>query len=209
MTPRYKPLAYGGAALLAAWLLALGGFAIAKRLTPTAERVRAYIASLHVGQLSHAERLKAFRRLGEKLNALSAEERRKLRLQREWAELFAVLTEDEKAAYLDATLPSGFKQVITAFEALPPDKRKRAIMDAVTRLREERDTLAADEAASGIDTNAPVLSEDLQKKVITTGLTTFYNQSSAEAKAELAPVLEEIQRNMEKGGLLRGRRRPL
>ncbi len=205
MTPRYKPLAYGGAALLAAWLLALGGFAIAQRLTPTAERVRAYIASLHVGQLSHAERLTAFRRLGEKLNALSAEERRKLRLQREWAELFAVLTEDEKAAYLDATLPSGFKQMITAFEALAPDKRRRAIMDAVTRLREDRETLAGD-ASSGIDTNTPVLSEDLQKKVITTGLTTFYNQSSAEAKAELAPVLEEIQRNMEKGGLLRGRR---
>ena len=204
---RWRPVFFCAVAVCAIWLVALAGYRIAKNAKMTAEKVRAYAESVDISRLSGAARAKAIRDLADKLNALSLEERRKARLERVSWVWFDRMTEEERAGFIDATMPTGFKQMLTSFEQLPEEKRRRSVDDALRRLREARDQLAAGQPGGnpGGTNSPPVLSDELQAKVRSIGLKTFYSQSSAQTKAELAPVLEELQRVMESGRPFRQR----
>ncbi len=204
---RWRPVLLSGLIILGLWAVALAGYSIAKHRQATVERVKAYIQSVDLSKLSGDDRARAIRKLADLLNALSLEERQKARLERlSWA-WFSEMTEDEKAGFIEATMPTGFKQMLTSFEQLPEDKRRKTVDDALRRLRESQSRLQAANAEDGQPgTNGPpVISDELQAKIRTIGLKTFYSQSSAQTKAELAPVLEELQRVMESGRPFRGR----
>ena len=186
------------------WLLAWAGYTIAKNSRMTADKLRARIERIDLNKLSGDKRAKALHDLADALNSLSPEERRRARHGRLWDDLFNQMTEQEKGDFIEATMPTGFKQMIDAFEKLPEDKRKKAIDDSIKRMREAR---AEGGDAGGGGTNKPALSPELQKRMAEIGLKTFYKESSAQMKAEVAPLLEEIQKSMESGRLFRGDRR--
>jgi hypothetical protein len=203
---RWRPVLVCGLAVVALWVTALVGYSIAKSRHMTVDRIRAYVQSVDLDKLSGAERAKAIRRLSEMLNALSMEERQKARLERlSWAWL-AKMTEEEKGTFIEATMPTGFKQMLTAFEQLPEDKRRKTVDDALRRVRQSQTRMQAADSEDGqAGTNMPPpISEELQAKIRTIGLKTFYGESSAQTKAELAPLLEEMQRVMESGRPFRG-----
>ena len=200
---RMRPVFLALAALVVIWVVAMVGYKIAQNATVTPEKVRAYIGAVDLSHLSAAERAAAIAKLAAMLNALSLEDRQSLRLDRTaW---FNKMTEDEKSAFLEATLPTGFKQMLNAFEDMPPDKRQRAVDQALKQMKEANEKMAANGQAPP-DRNG--LSPELQEKVTKIGLKSFYSQSSAQTKAELAPLLEEMQRAMESGRMLRGPRQP-
>jgi hypothetical protein len=204
MSQRWKPVCLSALAVVAIWLVALAGYAIAKNRKMTAEKVRAYATSVDLSKLAGDARADALRRLEDMINALSAEERRNARLDRLTWDWWNAMTEEERSEYIEATMPTGFKQMITAFEQLPDDKRKQTIDDAIRRMREEgRRPGFGPRPPSG--TNAPPVSQELQAKIQTIGLKTFYSQSSAQTKAEVAPLLEEMQRVMQSGRPFRNR----
>jgi len=184
------------------WGVAMTGYFLAQRARVTPEKVRAYIETVDLNKLSATDRAAALRKLADMLNRLSFEERQQLRLGRTINDWFAQMTEEEKGAFIEATLPTGFKQMIAAFEELPEEKRKRTVDQALKRMKEQQSR--GENGARG-DTNAPPLSPELEAKVRTIGLKSFYSESSAQTKAELAPLLEEMQRAMESGRVLRGR----
>jgi len=194
-------------AVLAIWMLAMAGFTLARNAQMTLEKVKAYVESVDLSKLSGDARAEALRKLADMLNALSLEERQRARLERLTWGWLAQMTEEEKASFIEATLPTGFKQMLSAFEQLPEDKRRRTIDDALKRLREaQAGAPGALSRTNAAGTNAPPpLSDELQAKIRTIGLRTFYTQSSAQTKAELAPVLEEMQRVMESGRPFHGR----
>ena len=199
MNPRYKPFRIAAIVLIAAWALAFAGTRIAAHLKITEEKVLASLRETHLDKLGADDRAKRLRELADKLNALAGDERRRARMDREWDRLWLEMAESEKEEFIERTMPTGVKQMLTAFEKLPEDKRRFAVTNAIARMRSE-------EAGGGPFDGRPEreqLSEELQQKMITTGLKTFYAESSAQTKAEVAPLLEEMQRMMESGRLFR------
>jgi hypothetical protein len=199
ISQRHRPVIYAVAAIVVIWLLAVAGYQLARHLKLTAEKVRAYEESVDLARLSGADRERALHKLEGMLNGLTLEERRQV-----WGEIlarwFAAMTEAEKGDFLEATMPTGFKQMIGAFEALPPDRRQKTIENTLKNLRESQAEMQAGippKTALNNSTNQPVLSQELQDKITTIGLKSYYTQSSPETRAELAPVLEEMQNVME------------
>jgi hypothetical protein len=207
LNPRWRLVVYSLLTVAGVWLIAVVGYSLLKNSRATVEKVKTYVSGTDLSRLSGEERARAIRRLEDMLNSLSMEERQRARLERLAWGWFNDMSEEEKTGFIEATMPTGFKQMITAFEQLPEDRRRRTINDALRRLREEQGRLPGpDGEMSPGDTNRPpVVSEELQAKIRTIGLQAFYSQSSAQTKAELAPVLEELQRAMESGRPFRGR----
>lgn len=201
LNPRFRPVVWCAVAILAVWGVTFAGYRLAKNRTITAEKIRAYVDSVDLSRLQGKDRAEALRKLEDMLNHLSMEERQKARLERLSWKWMAQMTEDEKSEFIETTMPTGFKQMLTAFEQLPEEKRKRAVDDAVRRMKEAQMKTGMTNGPANQGTN--VMSEELQAKVRTIGLKTFYSQSSAQTKAELAPVLEELQKVMENGRVLK------
>jgi hypothetical protein len=198
INPRQRFLAWAVLAIVGIWLLALAGHWFIEYRKMTADKVRAYMESVDFARLSAAARAQALKDLEDKLNALSYEERQRLRAAHLFNDWFNRMTDEEKAQFIEATMPTGFKQMIGAFEQLPDDKRRKMIDDALKNMRDPKNRPTVGGAA-----NQPSISPELEAKIRTIGLNSFYSQSSAQTKAELAPLLEELQRGMESGRMLR------
>jgi hypothetical protein len=195
----FRTLIFAGGLLLAVWAIALGIFYFSGRSKMTVDKVRHYVDSTDLSQLSAGQRDKAISDFANMVNSLSAEDRMKWRRDDDWKKWFASLTDDEKRKFIEKTLPTGFKQMLASFSQLPPDQRKKIIDDAVSNLKQA--------GAAGVDRSAgdygkngpPPLSPELEQQVRQIGLTEFYTDSSPETKAELAPLMEQIQLQLRNG----------
>ena len=189
---RQRPMFLAVVAIVLVWLLAWMGYTLAKKSKMTAERVYAYQNSLDWDHMSPEERRKALQALVDKLNALSPDERNRWHFDQEW---FRRLTDEEKGWFIDAFMPGEMKRALALFEQQPKEKQQKDIDEAMRDLREH----AANPHRSNNDTNGPLVSPELDKKIRTMGLNALYSQGSAQTKAEMAPLLLEIQRQMEHG----------
>ena len=198
--PRYKPLVTAAVVLVGAWLLAWLGMRLAAHSRMTPEKLIAALHETDLARLDAAARAKKLRELADQLNTMPRDDRRSARGDAEWDRVWQQMTDDEKSQLVERTMPSGVKQMLTAFEKLPEDKRRFAVTNAIARMRADRER--GGPPPDGASDREP-FSEELQKKMITTGLNTFYSESSAQTKAEVAPLLEEMQRMMQGGMLFR------
>ena len=205
MSPRRRLMIRMSLALGLAWTIALGGYVWARNLKVTPQRVSRFLQQTPFSKLTPDERLKVIRKLAEMLVQLSPDERRGLRMDAAYRRLFQEFTLEEKGLFLELTVPSGFNQMLTAFENMPVEKRRKAVSESIRRLQEARERSESGEVAPGKGgTNAPMdLPPELQEKMVTLGLKSFYENGSPDLKAEAAPLIEELQRNLENGRIFR------
>ena len=144
LSSRQRPIVFAVAAIAVIWLVAIAGYMIAKNAKVTADKVQTYVGSVDFSRLSAADRAKAIRKLADMLNALSLEERRRARLDRTTYRWFDEMTEQEKGEFIDATMPTGFKQMLASFEQMPEDRRRVVVDRALKQLKDAQDKMAAD-----------------------------------------------------------------
>jgi hypothetical protein len=199
---RFRSLFFAAATLVAVWVVALVIFHFSGKARVTVGKLQQYVDLTDLDKLSAAKRDKAVTDFADMVNSLSAEERMNWRRENGWKKWFEKMNGAERAKFIEMTLPTGFKQMLDAYGQLPEDQRRKFIDDAVNKLRQAGANGVSQTVGDYGQNGPPPLSPELEQKVREIGLKEFYTDSSPETKAELAPLLEQMEIQI-RGGRMR------
>jgi hypothetical protein len=157
-----------------------------RKARPTAQSLADYIARHPLAAQTEAARAKTIAHVSDMLNGISFEDRQTLQGHGVTRDFFKELTPDEQSAFLDATLPSGFKQMMDAFNKMDPDKRRKFVDHALEEAKKHEG-----------EAPPPGFDDKMAQKMISQGLRSFYSDASADVKLDLAPLIEQMQRNLQ------------
>jgi hypothetical protein len=174
--------------LLAVWAIAGGAIYFARGAKPTPEKVMRYLENNPLEGAATSDRGEVIEKVATQLNQLAYEERREVRMSRKLDGFFKTLTPEEQARFLDLTLPTGFKQMMEALNNMTPEKRKRFVKKALEDMQ-KRDGEEPQEGQPEMDANG--------QKIIDQGFRSFYGEASAETKMDVAPLIEQLQKNIQ------------
>jgi len=169
--------------LAAIWLVAGGAIFWARSVKVTPETVKAYLDTHSVESQSPADRAKVIDQVAEQMNSLTYDQRREVRMGKRLDGFFKSLTPEEQAGFLDKTLPTGFKQMMESLNRMEPAKRKQFVEHTLRDMREHEGE------DPKIDANA--------RKMMDQGFKSFYNDASTEVKMDVAPLIEQLQKNLQ------------
>ena len=177
-------------ALAVLWACALGGIHWLRASKPTVASVTDAFAHANLGAKSPADRDRTLHGIEDGLNDLTFDERQRLQRSGATRQFFLSLTPAEQSAFLDATLPTDFRQLMEAFNKMDPAKRKQFVTHAVEEMRKHE----------GEERPHNDLDEKVGQRVTDEGLKAFYSDADAGTKLDLAPLIEQMQRNLQMGG---------
>lgn len=177
-------------ALAAVWLLAFGAIRWLHASKPTVASITDYINRTHLAAQSPRDRARTLQLAADQLNELSLEDRQRLQRSGVTRQFFTTLTPDEQGRFLDATLPTDFKQLMEAFNKMEPAKRKEFVNHALDEMKKHEG-----------DAPPPSQGDDqLRDRVVDQGLKSFYKDANSDVKLDLAPLIEQMQHNLQGGG---------
>ena len=175
--------------LAGVWALATGVIHWLHASQPTAASITDYLARTNIEAQSGRDRARTIQRVEDQLNDVSYDERQRVQRSGVTHKFFRALTPAERIAFLDATLPAGFKQMMDAFNQMDPAKRKQFVERAVEEMKKHEG-----------EGPPPGADEQINQQFINQGLKSFYSDANADTKLDLAPIIEQMQRNIQGGG---------
>jgi basic membrane lipoprotein Med (substrate-binding protein (PBP1-ABC) superfamily) len=174
--------------LVVIWAVAGGVILWARATKPTPESVTNFLAKNPVKDQSGSQRGEVLEKVAKQLNQLTYEERREVRMSRKLDGFFRDLNADEQNRFFDLTLPTGFKQMMDALNKMTPEKRKLFVKRALDDMKKhEGEELPEDRRQ--LDANG--------QKIIDEGFRSFYSNATADVKMDVAPLIEQLQRNLQ------------
>ena len=172
--------------LVAIWLIAGSVIFFARSAKVTPESLAAYAEGHPLADKPAGERGKIIEKMAAQMNQLGYEERREFRMGRRLDGFFRDLKPDEQARFLDLTLPTGFKQMMEALNKMTPEKRQQFVDKALADMKKHEGDQPPD---AELDANA--------RKIIDQGFKSFYSEASADVKMDVAPLIEQLQKNLQ------------
>jgi len=184
-------------ALAIVWGLVAAVSAIASGNRVTPERIAADLARRPLASLTDAaDRERRIREVADRINRLDYEQRQAARnLEadngRPFRDFFEGLAPAERALFIELTIGPTFTHLMTAYNEMPAEERRRIAERTLANLNESG-TLS-DGDARAWEEQGPELFE----KVVGEGLRAYYEDASAETKLDFAPVLESLQKTLQ------------
>ena len=173
------------AVLAVIWIVAAAVIWASRAASPTPKKLKAYVESHPTAGLGEAQRVEILEKTAARLNRMGFEERRDLRESGVLDGFIDGLTPAERSKFLSLTLPEGFRQMISALNKMTPEKRQQLVQRALDDIRKNAPK------------SADKINEDEVKKIVAQGVSSFYEDASADVKLDFAPVFEELQKNLQ------------
>lgn len=187
-------------ALLLLWAAVWGISKFVGGLRPTPEKTIAFIEENDLSKIDDPDkRMEVLGELADMLNAMEGDEvqafQEKMFADSENPEegrrrLFENLTPEEQWYFMERRIGRAFDQMMQAFNDMDRDERKKVVEQTLKQMRREGGSdRGAIDRLEGQD-------REMVEKITNEGFRAYYEQATAETKLDLAPVLEEMQKNL-------------
>ena len=134
-------------------------------------------------------REKEIRRVAEMVNQLDFKEREKNRERRTAERFFRKLGNREKELFIELTVVESMGRFMEALDQMPEAQRQEFVEKGLEEIREGNTELEMERAEA--------LDQELLTKISQEGMRAYFNQSSAETKLDLAPLMQAMNEVMQ------------
>ncbi|MFK5922151.1 MAG: hypothetical protein QM496_08215 [Verrucomicrobiota bacterium] len=105
-------------------------------------------------------------------------------------DFFKEMSAEEQHLFMERRIGKAFNQMMNAFNEMERSERKRLVERTLKRMRDDDDERLG---LQRLEESDPAATE----KIVNEGLRAYYQNASAETKLDLAPLMEQMQRNLQ------------